>query len=193
LAVGPAYTFELEADLDEQSRLLDLARGGHFPATTGRAIALLGGSYSSLHVQRLLQRGQENLTAALLLGPPTDMFEMRRLQENGSHLPPFGLDQAFIAVGLPDQEPLRYWHYSGAYHVRADFPPIAILHSRDDQVVPYQQSELLARHLDLVGAPHEDFYFDGASHYLMAPGEDKTTQKIYDFALDFLARRVGQK
>jgi predicted alpha/beta hydrolase family esterase len=193
IAVGPAYTFELEADLDEQSRLLDMARAGQFPATTGRAIVLLGGSYSSLHVQRLLQRGQENLVAALLLGPPTDMFEMRRIQENGTHTPPFGLDKAFIAVGLPDQESLRYWDYSGAYHVRPDFPPLAILHSRDDQVVPYQQSELLAHNLDVVGAPHEDFYFAGASHYLMAPGEDETTQKIYAFALDFLARQIAPK
>ena len=190
LAAGPAYTFLIEDDLDELERLLMFARQGQLPATDGRRIALLGGSYSSLHVQRLLQRGQENVEAALLLGPPTDLFDMRRRLENGTFLPPFGLDQALIAVGLPDQVPLHYFDYSGAYHVRADFPPLAILHSRSDDVVPYQQSELLAANLDAVGASYEAHFFDGASHYLMAEGGDEDTQAIYAIALDFLARHL---
>jgi dipeptidyl aminopeptidase/acylaminoacyl peptidase len=69
LAVGPAYSFDLEADVDELERLLDFARAGRFPGGDGSRIALLGGSYSSLHVQLLLQRG-EPVAAALLLGPP---------------------------------------------------------------------------------------------------------------------------
>ena len=190
LAAGPEYTFLLEDDLDELERLLKFARQGQFPATDGSRIALLGGSYSSFHVQRMLQRGQENVQAALLLGPPTDLFDMRRRLENGTFFPPFGLDQALIAVGLPDQVPLNYFDYSGAYHVRPDFPPLAILHSRSDDVVPYQQSELLAANLDAIDAPYEAYFFGGASHYLMAEGSDKDTQVIYDIALDFLARHV---
>jgi len=190
LATGPAYTFNLEADLDELERSLAFARQGQLPGTIGQPLALLGGSYSSLHVQRLLQRGQPNVAGALLLGPPTDLFEMRHQLEKGTYIPPFGLDKAFIALGLPGSEPLRYWDYSGAYHVRADFPPLAILHSRTDEVVPYQQSQLLAQNLEQVGAPYELHFFDGASHYLMAEGGDADTQKIFGIAIDFLARRL---
>jgi dipeptidyl aminopeptidase/acylaminoacyl peptidase len=126
--------------------------------------------------------------AVVLLGPPTDLFDMRRRLENGTYIPPFGLDQALIALGLPNREPLRYWHYSGAYHVRADFPPLALLHSRTDDVVPYQQSELLAANLAEAGAPHQTHFFDGASHYLLAEGGDADTLKIYEITLNFLAK-----
>lgn len=189
LAAGPAYTFDLESDLDELQRLIALARAGQFPGSDQDKIALLGGSYSGLHVQRLIQRDQ-HFRAALLLGPPSDLFDMRRRLEEGVYIPPFGLDQALIALGLPSEQPLRYWRYSGAYHVRADLPPLAILHSRSDEVVPYQQSELLAANLDAVGARYEIHFFDGASHYLLAPGADKDTLEIYRITLEFLAKNL---
>ena len=191
LAAGPAYTFDLESDIDELQRLVEFARSGQIPGVDGQRIALLGGSYSALHVQRLIQRDQ-NFRAALLLGPPTDLFDMRYRLEQGTYVPPFGLDKALIALGLPSEEPLRYWRYSGAYHVRSDFPPLAILHSRSDEVVPYQQSELLAANLAIVGARYEVHFFDGASHYLLAPGGDKDTLEIYRITLDFLAKYLGR-
>jgi pimeloyl-ACP methyl ester carboxylesterase len=190
LAIGPAYTFELERDIDELERLVGLARAGKFPGSDETRIALLGGSYSGLHVQRLLQRDQ-NFRAALLLGPPTDLFDMRYRLEQGTFIPPFGLDQSLIALGLSSREPLRYWRYSGAYHVHPDLPPLAILHSRSDKVVPYQQSELLAENLSMVGASHETHFFDGASHYLLAEEGDEDSLKIYRITLDFLAKYLN--
>jgi dipeptidyl aminopeptidase/acylaminoacyl peptidase len=189
LATGPAYSFDLETDIDELVRLLAYARSGAFPEGDGRRVALLGGSYSSLHVQRLLQRG-EPVQAALLLGPPTDLFDMRRRLENGSYIPPFGLDRALIALGFPDRESLVYWRYSGAYHVRSDFPPLAILHSRSDEVVPYQQSELLVANLAQVQAVYEAHFFEGASHYLLAEDADADTLVVYQLTVDFLTRHL---
>jgi dipeptidyl aminopeptidase/acylaminoacyl peptidase len=186
---GPAYSFDLETDIDELEGLLAFARAGEFPGSDGSQIAILGGSYSSLHVQRLLQRRQE-AKAALLLGPPTDLFDMRRRLENGTFIPPFGLDQALIALGLPDHEPLRYWRYSGAYHVRRDFPPMVIMHSRSDKIVPYQQSELLAANLAELGVLHETYFFDGASHYLLAEEGDADSLEMYRITLDFLAKHL---
>ncbi len=188
LAAGPAYTFEFEATLDEMERLLAFAHEGQFPGTTADRVALLGGSYSTIHVQRLLQRGQENIESAVLLGPPTDLFDMRRRLENGTFSPPFGLDQAARALGLPDRVPLRYWKYSGAYHVAGNYPPVIIFHSRNDKIVPYQQSELLAANLDVAGAPNELYLFDGATHYLMAEGGGAL--EIFERALDFLAAHL---
>ena len=189
VAVGPAYSFDLETDLDELERVLAFVRAGKFPGADGDQIALLGGSYSSLHVLRLLQRRQA-IQAALLLGPPTDLFDMRRRLENGSFVPPFGLDQAFYALGFPDREPLRYWQYSGAYHVRSDFPPLAILHSRTDAVVPYQQSELLVSQLEAAGVPYESHFFDGGGHYLLAEDGDGDALKMYEITLNFLAKHL---
>jgi pimeloyl-ACP methyl ester carboxylesterase len=185
LAVGPAYSFELENDIDELERLIDFTRAGMFPNSDGTKIALVGGSYSSLHVQRLLQR-DPNVRAAVLLGPPTDLFDMRRRLENGTFIPPFGLDRALIALGFPSDEPLRYWRYSGAYQVQPDYPPILVVHSRGDKVVPYQQSDFLVENLAAAGVVYETHFFDGASHYLI----DTNSAELYQITLDFLARYV---
>ncbi len=189
VALGPAYSLDLEADIDELERVVAFIRAGQFPGSDGSRLAILGGSYSGLLAQRLLQRSP-HYEAAVLLGPPTDLFDMRRRLEERSYIPPFGLDQVLIALGLPDREPLRYWRYSGAYHLRPDFPPLAIMHSRTDEVVPFQQSELLSAHLTQIGVAHQTYFFDGASHYLLAPGGDKDTLEIYRLTLEFLAEHL---
>jgi pimeloyl-ACP methyl ester carboxylesterase len=187
VAVGPAYSLDLEPDIDELARFVQFIRAGQFPGSDGAKLAVLGGSYSGLHVQRLLQR-DPNFQAAVLLGPPADLFDMRQRLEDKTFIPPFGLDQAMIALGLPDREPLRYWKYSGAYHIRPDLPPLLVMHSRTDAVVPYQQSELFAQNLMKVGLKPEVYFFEGASHYLLAEGGDKDTLEIYRLTLEFLAR-----
>jgi len=190
VAVGPAYSFDVENQVDELERLINFAQAETLPYSDGAKIALLGGSFSSIHVQRLIQRRQD-IQAALLLGPPTDMFDLRHRFEAGEIMPPFGLDQIMIAGGLPTDELLRYWQYSAAYHVRSDLPPQAILHSRTDDVVPFQQSEILAQHLKMVNVPHETHFFEGASHYLMAEGGDKDTLEVYRITLDFLKKQLN--
>lgn len=187
VATGPAYSFDLERNIDELERLIAFARAGSFPAADGRRIALLGGSYSSLHVQRMLQR-DPGVKAAVLLGPLSDLFDMRRRLEEGTFIPPYDLDRAMIALGLPDREPLRYWRYSGAYHVRPDFPPLVVMHSRTDDIVPFQQSEFLSANLTKAGVLHDTYFFEGASHYLL--DESGEGEAIYQITLEFLAKHL---
>ena len=215
IAAGPAYSFELERDVDELARLLQLAGDGRLPGADARRTAVLGGSYSALHVQRLMQRehnaqgsdagigasgsasgarsrsssGSVALKAAVLMWAPSDLFDMRRRLENGTYVPPFGLDQALIALGFPDREPVRHWRYSGAYHVHSGMPPVLLVHSRQDDVVPYQQSELLARLLSDASVPHELRLLDGGSHYLLSNEAD--ARAVRDLTLTFLRRYVG--
>jgi dipeptidyl aminopeptidase/acylaminoacyl peptidase len=190
LAVGPDYSFDLERDIDDLDRLLAYVRTGSLAGADGNRVAVLGGSYSSLHVQRLLQRDRHagHVAAVLLLGPITDLFDMRRRLEDRTFVPPFGLDQALLALGLPDREPLRYWRYSAAYHVRPDLPPIALIHSRADDVVPVEQSELLARELQGAGVPFELHVLTGGGHNLLSESDE--ARAVYDLTLDFLARHL---
>lgn len=187
LGAGPSYSLDLEGDVDELEQALGFVRQGRLPGADGERIAVLGGSYSTILTQRLMQRDHD-LDAMVLLGPPTDLFDMRRRFEAGTFVPPFGLDQVLVALGLPSDEPLRYWQYSGAYHVRPDLPPLVIFHSRTDEVVPYQQSELLAATLREEGAAHELYLFEGASHYLLEGSEDAL--EIYRVTLEFLGRHL---
>ncbi|NJK78998.1 MAG: prolyl oligopeptidase family serine peptidase [Chloroflexaceae bacterium] len=186
VATGPAYSFDLEADLDELQRVIQFVRAGAFPYADGRQLVLMGGSYSSLHVLAMLQR-DVSFEGAVLLGPPTDLFALRRQLEAGTFAPPFGLDQALIALGRPNTNPEPFWRYSARYHVRPDWPPLLLMHSRSDEVVPFEQSELLAAELEAAGLPYEATFFDGMSHYLLADDASEQLDMLYTILLEFLA------
>lgn len=190
LGIGPAYSLELAGQIDELERLLDFAASGQFPETDPTKIAVLGGSYSGLHVLLLFQRDYNPaIKAAVLLGAPTDIFAMRHYLEEKTFIPPFGLDKVLIALGLPDRQPMRYWRSSGAYHVNSNMPPVLVLHSYVDEVVPVDQSELLVVGLVEEGVPHQVYFFEGASHYLLSPSGE--SRAIYDLTLDFLAEYLS--
>lgn len=86
--------------------------------------------------------------------------------------------------------PIRYWRYSARYHLRPDLPVLAILHSRDDEVVPFEQSQLLVAQLERLGVPHEAHFFDGMSHYLLADRPSAELTWMYNLTLDFLQRTM---
>ena len=185
LAVGPEYHFDLTADAMELRQLIEPARQGLFQGVDGTKLAGLGGSYSALILEAMLSQDR-GFKALILLGPPTDMFDMRRRFETESFMPPFGLDKALVALGFPNRSPMIYWQNSAVYHVRPDLPPTAIFHSYQDEIVPAGQSVLLAEALKKVGVEQQVDLFDGASHYLLE--SDDASQKIYERTKDFLVR-----
>ncbi len=191
IAVGPAYALDLEADVDELERLIRLARDGVFPRADAERLGALGGSYSSLHVLRLAVRSPDLLRAMLLLGPPTDMFELRRQFEAGEIFPPYGLDQAFVALGTPGAEPERYFRYSARHHARHFRAPIMLIHSKQDEIVPFAQSELFAAELDRAGVPYELQILDGMPHYLMAPEYSPSIGSLFETTVEFFKREIG--
>ena len=185
VALGPAYGLDLTRDVDTLERLVTMVKNGGVPGTDPARVAALGGSYSALLLELLMLR-DTGLDAAVLLGPPTDMFDFRRRYEREGFIPPFGLDRALVALGLPSREPLRYLNHSMVYQVHGKLPPTILFHSYQDEIVPYQQSGLLADSLKKLGVEAELHLFDGASHYLLEDGEASMT--IYRQTLDFLRR-----
>ncbi len=185
IAVGPAYALDLEPDVDDLERLLDAVRAGQLPRADPARIAVLGGSYSSLHVLRLLERNDQPVRAALLMGPPTDLFEMRRQYVINGLVPPFDLDQALIALGFPDRNPEPYWRYSARFHARSLTAPLMLIHSKTDEVIPFAQSQLLSDELQRIGTPHELHILEGMGHYLLATERTPAVDALYAMTLDF--------
>ncbi len=192
VAVGPVYSLDLEADIAELKRLLALLRAGAVPQVDATRLAILGGSYSSLHVQRLL-RDDPGFRGVVLLGPISDLFDLRQRFEAGTLLPPYGLDKALIALGWPNTAMQNYAPYSAVYHLRPDQPPLLLLHSRADEIVPTAQSERLASELERLGVPVEAHFFDGMAHYLYTDRPSAQLDELYGLTLDFLGRRLGEE
>ena len=191
VAYAPPYSFTPEKSVGEMRGLLAAAQRGELPGVDGARVGMLAGSYSGLHALRVLQEehGNAAVKAAVLMGAPTDLFDMRRRLEDRSFVPPFGLDQALVALGFPDREVGRYWRYSGAYQVRRGMVGMLLVHSRRDEVVPYQQSELLAHTLREEGVPYELHLLSGGSHYLLSA--EREAREIHELVLGFLRERVG--
>lgn len=189
IAVGPAYALDLEQDIDDLERVVDLVRGGAIPRARTDWIGALAGSYSGLHVLRLAVHEPSAIDAALLLGPPTDLFELRRQFEAGTFLPPFGLDQALVALGLPGSMPERYWRYSARYHAASLNLPVMLIHSKEDEVVPFTQSQLLADELARLGKPHELHILEGMGHYLLATERTPAIDDLFATTIDFFGRQ----
>ena len=185
VAIGPAYGMELTPDVDVLERLVMMIRQGGLAGTDPSRVAALGGSYSALLLELLALR-DTGLDAMVLLGPPTDMFDFRRRFEREGFVPPFGLDRALVALGLPSRDPLRYMNHSMVYQTRPGLPATLVFHSYQDEIVPYQQSGLLVESLRRQGVEAELRLFEGASHYLLEDGEAAVS--IYHQTLEFLRR-----
>lgn len=190
IAVGPAYALDLEPDVDDLVRVITKLHEGAFPCADPARLGMLGGSYSSLHVFRLAERNPDLAQAILVLGPPTDLFELRKLFEQGSFFPPFGLDQALIALGLPSSEPERYFRYSPRFHARSLHVPVMLIHSKADEVVPFTQSGLLADELKRQGKPYELKILEGMGHYLLEPKRTPAIDDLYKTTLGFFEREL---
>ena len=64
------------------------------------------------------------------------------------------------------------------------------MHSRNDEIVPFQQSEQLAADLTRLGVPNEVHFFDGLSHYLLADRPSAELTTLYEITLTFLRRTL---
>jgi len=60
--------------------------------------------------------------------------------------------------------PMRARAASPLTHLSADAPPMLLIHGRDDQLVPLEQSQILAVALERAGVPHRLIELDHATH-----------------------------
>ena len=75
-------------------------------------------------------------------------------------------------------------------YVRADAPPILLLHGEDDRLIPCAQSERLATALDGIGAEVAFDRFPGADHMWL--GSPDAASAALDRSVEFLQRRLGR-
>jgi dipeptidyl aminopeptidase/acylaminoacyl peptidase len=85
-----------------------------------------------------------------------------------------------------------YYKYSVMYHLEG-LPPLCILHGKDDDLVPFNQSVLLAEELERRGMPHEFYSYEGLKHYFSTSADNATTQQMFRDSLECLRRGLDGK
>ncbi|MGI8857092.1 MAG: prolyl oligopeptidase family serine peptidase [Thermomicrobiales bacterium] len=192
LAIFPTRALDLEADMDDTAAFVALARAGQIsPRADMSRMGILGGSFTSLHVYRWLER-EGGVRGAVVLGGIADLFTYRLDWERGAlDLPPEvgDIDTALMALGTPDRRPEQYLQYSAAFHPDR-LPPLLLAHGAKDRIVPTHQTVDFANLLAQHGNPVETHYYPNMEHYF-ADASDADTQDLYAATVAFFARTVG--
>ncbi len=192
LALFPARGLDLEADMDDTAAFVALARAGRIsPRADMTRLGILGGSFTSLHVYRWLER-EGGVRGAVILGGIADLFVYRLDWERGAlDLPPEvgDIDTALAALGTPDHRPEQYLRYSAAFHPDR-LPPLLLAHGAKDRIVPTHQTTDFASVLAARGKRAETHYYPNMEHYF-ADASDADTQNLYAATVAFFAREVG--
>ncbi len=191
LAIFPTRGLDLEADMDDTAAFVALARAGRIsPRADMTRLGILGGSFTSLHVYRWLER-EGGVRGAVILGGIADLFAYRLDWEHGTlDLPPEvgDIDGALMALGTPDHRPEQYLRYSAQFHPDR-LPPLLLAHGAKDRIVPTHQTTDFAAVLTADGKPVETHYYPNMEHYF-ADASDADTQDLYAATVAFFARTV---
>lgn len=123
------------------------------------------------------------VSAIINIYGPTDMED---LYQNG-HWTNRSLLTDFIGC-TPQACPDKWKASSPVNHIRADAPPVLILHGDFDPVVPFSQAQLLYDRSREVGAPVVLGRLEGAGHGWIANPYERTCQSTMPLIMMFLAR-----
>ncbi|MCC6457679.1 MAG: carboxypeptidase regulatory-like domain-containing protein [Caldilineaceae bacterium] len=191
VAISPIGDRALAIDEHAQDArvALALARGGYLhPAIFPDQIVMLGGSFSSPILHRLMRDERAAVAAWITVGGISNAFSgsadfyAGRLEIT----PDFEL--LIPALGAPNLYPLPFLRYSPVY-TAAQLPPTLIIHTAADKVTPIDQAYQLEAALKAAHVPVEVFYYEDVSHYLQI-GDDlsEAGQEMYFLILDFAQR-----
>ena len=187
LAFYPLRGTDIDGDAADLLMALEYLKLGRLPSHADpEQLGLIGASYTSLHAYRLLGM-TDQVDVALILGGMADGFAFRHDVEMGTAQtrPPF--DQVLMALGFPNGSPELYFKYSSIFHLEG-MPPLCLLHGKDDELVPLQQSVELDQELTRRGMPHEFYSYEGLKHYFSTSTDDATTQQMFQDSLDCLRK-----
>lgn len=160
----PDRALDLEAHARDLRMALYYAQNGMLPGVDGPDFALLAGSFGALYGYRALP-DLEYLHAIVNIGGVSDGFlGVQSLYSEELAIPP-PYDLAVASMGRPDREPGFFLAYSPAFFAE-HHPPTLLIHTYEDEVIPYNQSLRLAEALAKAGVPHELYLYHSATHYL---------------------------
>ncbi len=189
LACYPLRGTDIDGDAADLMTALEYVRQGRVPsAADTERLGLIGASFTSLHGYRLLALTRE-VDVGLILGGMADGFAFRHDVAAGTAHAREPFDLILVGLGMPNSSPELYFKYSVIYHLEG-LPPLCILHGKDDDLVPYNQSVMLAEEMERRGMPHEFYSYEGLKHYFSTSADNATTQQMFRDSLDCLRREL---
>jgi acetyl esterase/lipase len=72
-------------------------------------------------------------------------------------------------------------------------PPLCLLHGKDDELVPFNQSVMLDQELTRRGMPHEFYGYEVLKHYFSTSADNTTTQQMFPDSLGCLRNTLASE
>lgn len=191
LAISPIAARAVDIDAHAQDARVGLAlarRGDLDPTISPDDVIVLGGSFSSPILHRLLRDETASVAAWITVGGISNALSGAADFYAGRIELPAEYEFAIPALGPPNLYPLPLLRYSPVY-TAAQLPPTLIIHTAADRVTPIDQAYQLEAALQAAGVPVETYYYEDVSHYLQI-GENLTDagKQMYELVIDFARR-----
>ncbi len=191
LALGPDgdRALDIEGHVRDLRAALQLWQGGELTplAFEPGNWVLMSGSFGSLIMFRALRDLPAMPPAIVNVGGVSDAFlGIQALYADREALkipPPY--DSAIAAMGRPDRDPAFFFGFSPVFYA-AHLPPMFVIHTYNDEVIPYTQGEAMAAALAAAGVPHELLLYEDTTHYLDAYNPTPGTELVYERVLKYV-------
>jgi acetyl esterase/lipase len=190
LALGPHGSAGL--DIDQHARnfraALQLWQNGQLMplGEPDRRWVAMSGSFGSLILFKSLANLPEQPPAIVDVGGISDAFlGIQALYDKDLAIPaPY--DSAVAALGRPDRDPAFFYGFSPVFNA-GKLPPMLVVHTTNDEVVPSNQAVALDQALTAAGVPHELLLYEDTTHYLDAYNPTPGTHLVYERVLEYVA------
>lgn len=181
----PERALDLEAHARDLRMAVNYAQNGQLsPAIAGPDFVLLTGSFGSIYGYRALP-DLEHLRAIANLGGVSDAFLGIQALYSENLAIPAPYDTAIAAMGRPDHDPGYFLAYSPVFWA-AHHPPTLLIHTYEDEVIPYNQSQRLADALAAAGIPHDLWFYHSDTHYLDPRSPTAEAVAVFERVLAFV-------
>ena len=194
VAISPltvARGIDIEGHALDANVALQMAVGGELSPhiQSGKAL-VLGGSFSSAILNRLLRLAPDQIAGWVTVGGIADAFSGTADYYAGVIRLPPAYTYAIPALGPPHIQPLNFLRYSPVYNVDG-LPPAMIIHTKADLVLRIEQAYALEKALQDAGVPVTVFYYDDVSHYLQIDENLSDAGKEMFYRILEFAQQVG--
>jgi hypothetical protein len=175
VAISPMLVRGLDIDGSAQDLRVafDLAlRGNLTGGMRSERAPVMGGSFSSALLHRLLRDDAQRVSAVVVVGGIANAFAGIADYNAGKLRIPPQYKYAIPSMGFANVRTLDILRLSPVY-TAARLPRTMIIHTSADEVIPIAQAKELEQAAREAGVSVEAYYYDDVSHYLLI-GEQMT-------------------
>ena len=194
----PERGLNLRGDVSDMLELYNYAKSGYFSTRSDpQKVVVTGGSVSTAYTYLMLREIETSspadkaaLKGGIMYGGLADLYTYRYDWQRGAlYIDPGiqALEGMLIALGRPDLRPEIYMLFSPVYHLASgSLPPLLLVHTSKDTIVPVNQNTLLVNVLQRLGLPQTNIIYTDIEHYLDTSKPDPSQRDMLEKTIQLL-------